>query len=399
MITLYCHPVYQHFCTAPSSPLYERLLCNPSPLSVLPLLAEEDLLRSPACGQVLRQLSRDALRQEADPCYLVNRQGRRRLLFCLPAGWQAALAVAAVAALPEYDKLSARLREKLSRGSEMPGSRSFCLEMTPELCDARIWRALNSLDLPVELATDPLLADQLRRRLERTPPEDGREAPYRLVLAKARRELTVLTHQDTAGWDSDPLQVAPEEDGCGQLLLTSGDGFDLIASRWQDPGSWYRWDLSTTLSWLPVPRTAPAFSGLSDRYTVRDEMTDETSLELLAEERDLTLMTLERDQDGHWRADERLLEGCDSYYDLFDAALEGAGAPARWVLAVDLDRPPLCLQELARCEVLFSFYLYRDTVTLTNGLEALRRFLSVLEAYGSGYRGPHPGAPVPSREE
>lgn len=398
MITLHLYPREENFCTALEHLLYGGRLSFINPLEILPLLVEEDRLHTPACEEVLRQLSEGHLQLDDDPCYLAYPIGFRRPLFCFDTGWQAALAVAAVASLPRDADLLQRVRQHKPLLADVPGN--LCLELTPELCDARIWRVLARLDLPIDLAADVQMVELLRRKLAWTPPKDGQEPPYRLIQEGRRRPRAVLTHQDTTGWDHDPRLTRRDTLGwSGSLLLTGGDGSDLIGFRWQDPGSWYRWDLTPTLCKLPVPRTAPAFSGLSDRYTIRDEMTCQNSLDLLQERQTLYLMILDRDKGDHWRAEERLLEDCDSYYDLFDAAMEGAGAPARWVLAVDLDRPPLCVRELARCSVLFAFYLYKDTVTLTNGTEALRRFLHVLDVYGSKYRGPYPGDPVPSQEE
>lgn len=386
MITLHLYPGEEDRRTVLEHLLYSVRLNCIAPLEILPRLVEEDLLRTPACEEVLRQLSGGALRLDADPCYLVYRQGYRRPLFCFDPGLQAALVVAAVASLPRDAELLKNIRQYQPLLASVPGN--LCLELTPELCDARIWRTLARLDLPVDLLGDVLMVEWLRGKLAYTPPEDGREPPYQLLQEGRPRPRAVLTHQDTTGWDQDPRQTYQDTQGwSGDVLLTGGDGHDLIGFCWQDPRSWYRWDLTPTLYKLPRPRTAPAFSGLSDRYTIRDEMACQKSLDLLEEGQTLYLMILDRDKGGRWRAEERLLESCDSYYDLFDAALDGAGAPARWVLAVNLDRPPLCVRELARCDVLFAFHLYQDTVTLTDGPEALRRFLHVLEVYGSQYRG------------
>lgn len=387
MITLHCYPGYEDSRTVLEHLLYSVRLSCITPLEILPLLVAENLLRCPASEEVLRQLSDGTQQMDSDPCYLVNRYGDRRLLFCFNSGLQAAMAVAAVASMPRDAAPLQRLRQYKPLLTSFPGN--LCLEMTPELCDAEIWRILTRLDLPIDLAADVHTLEQLQNRLASTPPKDGQEPPYRLMQEGRRYPRLVLTHQDTTGWDKDPQVTHQDTLGwSGTVLRTGGDGSDLIGFRWQDPHSWYDWDLIPALYRLPVPRTAPAFSGLSDRYEIRDQMNLQDCLDLLESGQTLYLMILDRDKGGRWRAEERLLENCDSYYDLFDAAMEGADAPARWVLAVDLDRPPLCVQELPRCSVLFSFHLYQNTVTLADGPEALRRFLRVLEVYERDYRAP-----------
>lgn len=370
MITLYCHPGYKGTWN-----MVEAILCGHhprcrKPLDVLPLLVEEDRLHTPACEAVLRQLSGGWLNLDADPCYLVYREGQRRPLFCFNRSWQAALAVAAVADLPPDSGLLARLRQRVPFGPPIPaGGRTLCLELTPELCDAQVWRALNSLDRPVELAAGVQRVEQLRSVLEETPPKAGREAPYCLVREGGCRPLKILACQDAPGRD-------------GDTLLTDGDGFDLLGFHWQDPASWYRWEMDALREELPCPRTDPVLPGLQTGYAVRDRMRWQNSLDYLRHSRTLCLMVLEREPGGHWRAGEQILEECGGYRELFDEALRGAGPAPRWVLAAALDRAPLCLQELAVCEALFGFRLYRDTVTLTDGPEALRMFLKALERYG-----------------
>lgn len=383
MITLHCYPGYEDSYTVMEHLVYGIGIACPSPLAVLPLLVEEDLLHTPACEEVLRQLSDGLLHLDADPCYLAYRDGYRRPLSWFSASMQAALAVAAVASLPPDQELLHRLLRQLPNGALMSGiPGNFFLEMTPELCDAKVWRALNNLDLPVDLVADLQTLQTLRRKLDCTPPEDGREKPYRLMQSGAIHPWIVLTHQDTTGWDSDP-QIT-HRDGLGwsgDVLLTGGDGFDLITFSWQDPHSWYRWDLAPALYKLPVPRTDPQLPDLPEKYIIHDRMTRQDCLDNLQNGQTLYLMVLDRDAEGNWRTDEQLLENCCDYRELFEEALRGAELPQRWVLAADLDRPPLCLQELTRCSVVFGFRLHADTVTLTNGTDALYTFLKALESY------------------
>lgn len=390
MITLHCYPGYEDSYTVMEHLVYGIGIACPSPLEVLPLLVEQGLLHTPACEEVLRQLSDGLLHLDADPCYLAYRDGYRRPLSGFSASLQAALAVAAVAALPPDRELLHSLRQQLPGGvlmSSAPGN--FYLEMTPELCDAKVWRALNNLDLPVDLAADLQTMQALRRRLDYAPPQDGRERPYRLMQSGAVYPRAVLTHQDTTGWDSDP-QIT-HRDGLGwsgDILLTGGDGFDLITFSWQDPHSWYRWDLAPALYKLPVPRTDPQLPDLPEKYIIRDRMTRQDCLDNLQQGQTMYLMMLDRDAEGNWCTGEQLLENCCDYRELFEEALHGAELLQRWVLAADLDRPPLCLQELTKCSILFGFQLYRDTVTLTNGTDALYTFLKALESYGEACHDP-----------
>ena len=105
MITLYCRTNDYETAGLPFFPGG-----FPDPVELLPLLLEEDLLRTPACEAVLEWLNAGHTRLDSDPCYLVYRNGRRRPLICFRRSLQAALAVAAVASLPQEHPLLSRLR-------------------------------------------------------------------------------------------------------------------------------------------------------------------------------------------------------------------------------------------------------------------------------------------------
>lgn len=372
MITLYCHPGYRksfNLVDAMIRGLHPRC---PEPRQVLPLLVEEDLLRNPAAEAVLQRLTQGAVQLDPDPCYLVCPGGTRRPVFCFNPGWQAALAVAAVAGLPRDSELLRRMRQRFPAGPLIPVTEgNLCLELTPELCSAPIWRALNALEQPVDLAADVRALQLLRQALEADPPKEGQEAPYRLVREGPLRPLTVLTNQETSGRE-------------GNTLLTQEDGFDEIAFHWQDPRSWCRGDLVSAMDGLPRPRFDPALPGLETGYTIRDRIR-QNSLDRLESGADFCLMVLERDAVGSWQAWEVQMEDCPGYRALFDEALRGAGQVRRWVLAAELSRPPLCLQELTECPLLLGFRLYKDIVTLTDGDEALCLFLQALDHYKDAF--------------
>lgn len=363
MITLYCRT---NDYEAAGLPFFPGGF--PAPVELLPLLLEEDLLRTPACEAVLERLNAGHTRLDSDPCYLVYRNGRRRPLICFRRSLQAALAVAAVASLPQEHPLLSRLRWAKALASGRGAAGWPCLALTPDLCDACTWEALNALDLPVALAGDVRDVARLRQALRNGQPQDSRPAPYRLV--RNGRGPAVLTWQDTPG---------KAEDG---TLLTDGDGFDLVGFHWQNPSSWCRSDLVTMLEDLPLPRANPAPPPLHTRYAIRDRLHQYLFPCPRTGSPAMALLQLEQDADGCWYAGERFLEPCRRYQVLFEEALQGAGDRERWVLVLDLDRhEPPCLRELTRCRLYYGFHLKRRTVTLTDGTDALRSFLKALLRY------------------
>lgn len=342
----------------------------PDPLAMLPLLLEEDLLRTPACETVLERLNAGYTRLDADPCYLVYRNGRRRPLICFRRSLQAALAVAAVASLPKEHLLRRQLQR--ARPSFRCDAGVPCLALTPDLCDADTWGVLNTLNLPIALAGDTEDVARLRQALAGggllRPQNDSRPAPYRLIRSAPFR--AVLTWQEAPG---------KADDG---TLLTDGDGFALMDFHWQDPASWCRMDLYRILETLPLPRTKPDPPSLDTRYALRDRLHQYLFPSPLTASPAMTLLQLERDADGCWTSGERALGPCRRYQTLFDEALQGAGDGERWALVLDLDRQaPPCLEELTRCRLYYGFHLKRRTVTLTDGTDALRSFLKALLRY------------------
>lgn len=344
----------------------------PDPLAMLPLLLEEDLLRTPACETVLERLNQGYTRLDADPCYLVYRDGRRRPLICFRRSLQAALAVAAVASLPREHLLRRQLQRTRSAFPCRCDPCVPCLALTPDLCDADTWEVLNTLDLPIALAGGVEDIARLRQALAGgglLRQGDGpRPAPYRLIRSDPFR--AVLAWQNAPG---------KSDDG---PLLTDGDGFDLLDFHWQDPASWCRADLFRILETLPLPRTKPDPPALDTHYFLRDRLHQYLFPSPLTASPVMTLLQLERDGDGCWSAGERELGPCRRYQTLFDEALQGAGDGERWALVLDLDRQaPPCWEGLTRCRLYYGFHLKRGTVTLTDGTDALRSFLKALLRY------------------
>ncbi len=372
MITLYC-ATHDHRHSSLLADIMQGCHTNcPDPLAVLPLLQEENRMHTLACEMVLQRLTLGRVHLDADPCYLVEADGRRRPLACFDRTLQAALAVAATAALPADHPLLPRLRQKIPRGRPVPAcTGNLCLALTEDLCDADVWETLNQLDLPIDLAGDAPMVDRLRQALARggrIPLEMGAHpAPYRLV--RDGSDLTVLTWQDTLG---------DTEDGA---MRVPGPGFEPVLFHWQDPDSWRAPDLDLLLDALPVPRVGNILPGLGTDYAIHDKRQQAFPARCFGRPA-MTLLQLERHADGHWSALEGDPGDWEDYRTLFEAALKDAGTAERWVLVLDLGGDaPRSLQELSRCSLYFGFHLKRRTVTLTDGTNALRSFLKALARY------------------
>lgn len=372
MITLYCATCDRRDSSVLSDILQGCHINCPDPLTLLPLLQEQDLLHTPACEKVLQRLTLGRVHPDADPCYLTDGDGRRRPMACFDRTLQAALAVAAVASLPAGHPLLPRPAQGIPGGRPVPAcTGNLCLALTQDLCDADVWETLNQLDLPIDLAGDAPMVERLQWALTqggKIPLELGTHpSPYRLV--RDGSDLAVLTWQDTLGNTEDGAMRVP------------GPGFEPVLFHWQDPTSWKKVDLSLLLDRLPVPRTGSTLPGLGTDYAVNDRRqqalpTRNTGYPTM------TLLQLERHADGHWSALEGDPGDLDDYRTLFEAALKDAGKSERWVLVLDLGKEsPISLQELCRCSLYYGFHLKNRTVTLTDGTNALRSFLKALDRY------------------